>query len=115
MHASFETTVPLPALKDGFSLADIDVRVTVKGDIEGYAADGTAEWDFCIEFFEGSATKATPELCWKKRFASEYQEIEKGSWLHTILTAELEKDPSFQEQAEQALALALLDQKHAAE
>ena len=107
MFAQFETTVGLPALKDGFVLAEIEVRVTVKGDIEGIAVDGSTEWDFVITELEGYAYKSAVE--------AEYQEIEKGSYLHTILTGELEKLSDFNEQAEEALGIALLDQRHAAE
>ena len=111
MQATFETITDLPALTDGFSFAEIEVQVTVKGDIDGYAVDGCAEWDFCITDLEGWARKSTPE----NRIHGEYQKIEKGSWLYTILTAQLEKDPSCKEQAKEALLLVLLSHKNAAE
>ncbi len=107
MFAQFETTVEIPGLKEGYCLAEIDARITVKGDPDGTDEYGQLVWDWVIVGLEGYAHNGIPSN-------SEYQEIEAGSYLHTILTAQIEKG-NIEEQAYEALTDALNDAKHAAE
>jgi len=107
MQAQFETTAAIPATQEGYVFAEVDVLVTVQGQIEGINERNQREWDYSIVSIEGHALKSLRE--------NGYETIPTSNPLYAILLASLEKDPSLREQAEEALTEAYYDALRAAE